>query len=100
MTGVVNSVSTWLTSKPPTTAMPSGWRSSAPVPKPSISGIAPSSAARVVMMIGRNRVRQASWIASSGARPRLRCASQGEVDHQDAVLLDDADQQHQRRSAP
>jgi hypothetical protein len=32
MTGVVNSVSAWLTSKPPTTAMPSGWRSSAPVP--------------------------------------------------------------------
>jgi hypothetical protein len=32
MTGVVNNVSVWLTSKPPTTAIPKGWRSSAPVP--------------------------------------------------------------------
>lgn len=32
MTGVVKSVSAWLTSKPPTTAIPSGWRNSAPVP--------------------------------------------------------------------
>ncbi|MNC50452.1 hypothetical protein D3C75_996930 [compost metagenome] len=32
MTGVVNSVSAWLTSKPPTTAIPRGWRNSAPVP--------------------------------------------------------------------
>ena len=35
--------------------MPSGWRSSEPVPVPSISGSAPSSAAIVVMRIGRKR---------------------------------------------
>ena len=30
--GVVNSVSTWLTIRPPTIVMPSGWRSSEPTP--------------------------------------------------------------------
>ena len=35
---MVNSVSTWLTSSPPTMVRPSGWRSSEPVPLPSISG--------------------------------------------------------------
>ena len=34
---------------------PSGWRSSAPEPDASISGIAPNSAARVVIRIGRKR---------------------------------------------
>ena len=38
---------------------PSGWRSSDPVPLPSISGSAPNSAAIVVIMIGRKRSRQA-----------------------------------------
>ena len=33
MTGVVNRVSIWLTSRPPTMAIPSGWRSSEPVPR-------------------------------------------------------------------
>ena len=67
MTGVVNSVSTWLTSSPPTMQMPSGRRSSEPVPVPSISGSAPNSAAMVVIRIGRKRSRQAWWIASRGA---------------------------------
>ena len=40
-------------------AMPSGWRSSEPVPVPSISGNAPRMAAIVVIMIGRKRSRQA-----------------------------------------
>ncbi len=40
-------------------AMPSGRRSSAPMPEPSASGTAPSSAAMVVMMIGRKRSRAA-----------------------------------------
>ncbi len=59
MTGVVNKVSTWLTSRPPTIATPSGRRSSDPVPLPSISGSAPNRAAMVVIMIGRKRSRQA-----------------------------------------
>ncbi|MNH33090.1 hypothetical protein D3C79_935800 [compost metagenome] len=75
MIGVVNSVSAWLTSNPPTTAMPSGWRSSAPAPMPNINGTAPSKAARVVIMIGRKRVRQAWWMACSGLKPRVRWAS-------------------------
>ena len=40
-------------------AMPSGRRSSAPVPWLNASGTAPKSAAIVVIMIGRNRNRQA-----------------------------------------
>jgi hypothetical protein len=39
--------------------MPSGRRSSEPVPEPSASGSAPSSAAMVVIMIGRKRNRHA-----------------------------------------
>ena len=39
--------------------MPSGRRSSEPVPKPIASGMAPNSAAIVVIMIGRNRITQA-----------------------------------------
>ena len=40
--------------------MPRGRRSSAPVPVPRASGRPPSSAAIVVIMIGRKRSRQAS----------------------------------------
>ena len=39
------------------------------------SGIAPSKAAIVVIMIGRKRSRQASSIAASGVRERVRSAS-------------------------
>ena len=59
MTGVVYRVSTWLTISPPTIEMPSGRRNSAPSPKPIASGMAPSIAAIVVIMIGRNRFRHA-----------------------------------------
>jgi hypothetical protein len=90
---VVNSVSTWLTISPPTIATPSGCRSSAPSPVPSISGTAPNSAARVVIRIGRKRSRQAWWIASRGDMPCVPLGVQREVDHHDRVLLDDADQQ-------
>ena len=75
MTGVVNSVSTWLTISPPTMVMPSGWRSSEPTPRPSISGSAASSAAMVVIRIGRKRSRQAWRIASRGVLPSWRSAS-------------------------
>jgi hypothetical protein len=54
---------------------PSGWRSSEPVPVPSISGSAPTRAAMVVIRIGRKRSRQAWWIASCGALPSWRSAS-------------------------
>ena len=59
MTGVVNSVSNWLKIKPPTMVTPNGWRSSEPVPLPSIKGSAAKSAAMVVIRIGRKRNRQA-----------------------------------------
>ena len=39
--------------------MPSGRRSSEPVPVPRASGTPPSSAAMVVIMMGRKRSRQA-----------------------------------------
>ncbi len=75
MTGVVYSVSTCDTSKPPTIVIPSGRRSSAPVPLPSASGSPPSSAAIVVIMIGRKRSKHAWWIASRGDLPCSRSAS-------------------------
>jgi hypothetical protein len=50
MTGVVYSVSSWLT-----IATPSGLRSSDPIPEPNASGTPLSSAARVVIRIGRKR---------------------------------------------
>jgi hypothetical protein len=49
--------------------------SSAPSPTPTASGMAPRSAAIVVIMIGRKRSTAASWIASRGERPRPRSAS-------------------------
>ena len=52
-------VNTCESSRPPTTAMPSGRRNSEPVPMPSASGTAPSSAAMVVIMMGRKRTMQA-----------------------------------------
>jgi hypothetical protein len=75
MTGVVYSVSTCEMSKPPTMAMPSGRRSSAPVPWPSAMGKPPSKAAMVVIMMGRKRRRHAWWMALSGSRPFSRSAS-------------------------
>ena len=50
-------------------AMPSGWRSSEPMPVPRASGSAPSRAQAVVIMIGRKRSRQARRIASCAFDP-------------------------------
>src|SRR5579864_5862001 len=55
--------------------MPSGWRNSYPTPVPTASGNPPSSAAMVVIMIGRKRSMQASKIASCGDLPSRRSAS-------------------------
>ena len=63
----MNSVSIWLTIRPPTIVMPSGWRNSEPTPQLIISGSALRSAAMVVIMIGRKRSRHAWKIASRGA---------------------------------
>ena len=75
MTGVVNSVSSWLTIRPPTMATPSGRRSSEPAPELSIKGSAPSRAAMVVIRMGLKRSSEAWYMASRAARPPLRCAS-------------------------
>ncbi len=55
--------------------MPSGLRSSEPVPLSSASGNAPNSAASVVIMIGRKRSSEACTIASRGDMPCPRSAS-------------------------
>ena len=68
-------MSAWLTSKPPTIVIPSGWRSSDPVPDPRAKGRPPSSAAMVVIMMGRKRSRQAWKMASSGGLCSTRSAS-------------------------
>ena len=72
-----------------------GRRNSEPVPVPSASGMPPSSAASVVIMIGRNRSRLASRIASSGCLCSFAFGFEREVDHHDRVLLHDADEQHE-----
>ncbi len=75
MTGVVYSVRNCEMIRPPTMAMPRGWRSSAPAPCATARGKAPSSAAMVVIMIGRKRSRQACRIDCSGDMPDERSAS-------------------------
>ena len=55
--------------------MPSGRRSSDPAPPCRIRGTAPSSAAMVVIMIGRKRSRQACSIAWAAVRRPECCAS-------------------------
>jgi hypothetical protein len=55
--------------------MPSGLRSSEPVPDSNASGMAPNRAASVVIMIGRNRNSEACTIDSRGESPCLRSAS-------------------------
>ena len=52
MTGVVKSVRTWLTNRPPTMLTPKGWRNSEPVPVPNMSGSAPKMAATVDELSG------------------------------------------------
>ena len=54
--------------------IPSGERSSDPAPRSSTSGRAPRNAAMVVIMIGGNRNRHASRIASNDDAPRERSA--------------------------
>ena len=73
-------------------AMPSGRRSSEPVPMPSASGRAPSSAASVVIMIGPEAQQARLEMASRGSGPRA-LGLEREVDHHDRVLLHDADEQ-------
>ena len=94
MTGVVNSVSSCETSRPPTMAMPSGRRSSEPVPWPSASGSAAEQRRH-----GRHQDRAGSAAGRPGRSPRrgdrpsLALRLEREVDHHDRVLLHDADEQ-------
>src|SRR5439155_314319 len=73
--GVTYSVMDCGSAGPPTSAMPSGRRDSEPTPTPSAMGRVPMSAAIVVIMMGRNRMRQASRMASCADFPSVRCAS-------------------------
>ena len=68
-------VSSCDSSKPPTTARPSGRLTSAPAPQPKAIGSVPTSAAMVVIMIGRKRTMQASKMACAAVAPSLRCLS-------------------------
>ena len=72
-TGVVYKVSSWLSISPPTIAIPSGCRSSAPSPVPRASGTAPSIAAKVVMSIGLRRSDAALKIAAPALFCPARC---------------------------
>ena len=74
-------------------AMPSGRRSSEPGPVAIASGTAPSSAASVVIRIGRKRSRAGLVDGPLRREAALALGLEREVDQHDAVLLDDADQQ-------
>src|ERR1700680_3864696 len=82
MTGVVNSVSTWLTSRPPTMLMPSGWRSSEPVPVPNIRGHAPKLAASGVL----------------SAERRAECRARARAEHQRQRAENRGDRRHEYRA--
>jgi hypothetical protein len=76
---------------PPTIVMPSGRRSSEPVPVPKAKGKAPNSAAMVVM---RTKAQHASL--EDGvfcAHAVFAFGLQSKIDHHDGVFLDDADEQ-------
>jgi len=73
--------------------MPSGRRISEPVPLPSASGSPPSSAAAVVIMIGRKRSTQRLVDRVVGRTAFAALSFEREVDHHDGVFLDDAYQQ-------
>ena len=62
-------------------------------PSPNASGNPPSSAAMVVIMIGRKRSRHASIDRVLRRLAFVALGFQREVDHHDGVLLHDADQQ-------
>ena len=86
------SVSSCDTSSPPTTARPSGRRDSAPAPQPSAIGIVPTSAAIVVIMIGRKRD-QTRFVNRLARRLAMFSLSfHCEVDHHDAIFLDESDE--------
>jgi len=55
-------------------------------------GNVPMSAAMVVIIMGRKRTRQASWMASAGENALRVLDLQREVDHHDGVLLHDPNQ--------
>ena len=93
MTGVVNSVSAWLTIRPPTIVKPSGWRNSEP------GAVAQHQRhAAEQRRHGRHHDRteaQERRLADRLGRRQafLALGGDGEVDHHDAVLLHDADEQ-------
>ena len=94
MTGVVYSVSAWLTINPPTMVIPRGWRNSEPVPVPKASGTAPKSAASVVIMIGTEAQHASLEDRVLGAFAMLPLGDQGKVNHHDGVLLHQANEQY------
>ena len=93
MTGVVNRVSTWLTSRPPTITRPSGWRSSAPEPRREHQRQR-AEQRRQRRHQDRPEAQQRRLVDRVDRRHALVALGvEGEVDHHDRVLLDDADQQ-------
>ena len=74
---------------------PMSKRLRAPAPAAMISGTMPTTIAAVVIRIGRSRTRGRML---DRLAPRHACSllhPVGEVDHQDAVLGDQADQRHE-----
>jgi hypothetical protein len=60
------------TSRPPITAMASGWFASVPTPKASAMGRRPTTVVSVVMRIGRSRIRPARGTATCSGSPWRR----------------------------
>ncbi len=90
---MVYSVSIWLKISPPMMVIPSGRRSSDPVPVPSASGSAPKQRRHGGHQDGPET--QQAGLEDRIARALAFIAFGGDrkIDHQDRVLLHDADQQ-------
>ena len=98
-TGTSSSVRNRHSDWPPMTVTAIAARPVPPMPRPSAVGIRPAMIAKVVIRIGRSRVRHASTIASRSGMP-CRAQRVGVVDLQDRVLLHDAEQQEHAERAP
>ena len=93
MTGVVKSVSTCETMRPPTMAMPSGRRSSLPTPMPIASGSAPKKRGECRHHNGP-KAHQAGLIDRFfGTESFVALGVEREIHHHDRVLFHDADEQ-------
>ena len=93
-TGVVYNVSIWLNSNPPTMAIPSGRRNSAPFPAPTAMGMPPNMRSHGSHQDGPKAQKACLVNGLIRTIAFLALGLQRKINHQNRVFLDDADQQN------